>query len=742
MRILLFFTCGFAAAVLLGIFAMPLLPALVLSGILLLGTVVLGLRHSRIAVPLLGAALGLLWTVGYGAVIMRPAQKLVGQVAQIQGVATDYSTATTYGIQVPAKITCQGETVRAVVWLYTDMALKPGDQFTVIARLEDPNEDGNYYYDSEGVHLLAFGQTELVLTPADHVPWRYAPRWVARQLERALEECVPEDALGYALALTTGNREKLSTLEEENLKVSGIYHMLALSGMHMTVLVGTVSLLFRRKRTRALVGIPLSIAFAVITGASASIVRAAVMQSLVLLAPLCRKEEDAPTSLSAAALLLMLQNPYCILGWGMQLSFASMAGLLLLSDKICVFLKEHLFREPKWRLVKLVRCGICASLAATCAAAACATPLMMVHFGMISLVAPVTNLLAVWVINCCFRVSLLTALLGFLVQPLGGFLGWCLAWGIRYVQFIADALAKVPFAALDTESIYGFGWVLLVYCMALLVWRSPGPRKRLVVPACCVLVSLVGCLMFTVLQNSGMMMTVVDVGQGQCLIFSDGTQNVMIDCGGSDGERSGDLAAEELMKVGAVRVDVLILTHYDKDHCGGVVELLGRTEVSAIFLPDMNPENELRQQIEAAAEEMHVTLNYINTKTNVALKSGDMTLLPLLDSRLGDNIGLSIVCDMRKFRALVTGDLDEELEAKLMEKYDLPTVDILVAGHHGAANSTSQTLLETVKPKIVVISVGENSYGHPSEKTLERVEAWGACLYRTDQYGTMKFKGA
>ena len=97
---------------------------------------------------------------------------------------------------------------------------------------------------------------------------------------------------------------------------------------------------------------------------------------------------------------------------------------------------------------------------------------------------------------------------------------------------------------------------------------------------------------------------------------------------------------------------------------------------------------------------------------------------------------------MRKFRALVTGDLDEELEAKLMEKYDLPTVDILVAGHHGAANSTSQTLLETVKPKIVVISVGENSYGHPSEKTLERVEAWGACLYRTDQYGTMNFKGA
>ena len=263
----------------------------------------------------------------------------------------------------------------------------------------------------------------------------------------------------------------------------------------------------------------------------------------------------------------------------------------------------------------------------------------------------------------------------------------------------------------------------------------------MVIPGCCVLVGLAGCLMFTILQSYGISMTVVDVGQGQCLMLSNGTQHVMIDCGGSDGESSGDLAAWELMKIGALRLDALILTHYDRDHCNGVPELLHRITVTAIFLPDMEPENDLRCQIEETAEMMGIEVCYVNTKVSVSFGGGTVTLLPMLDDQMGDNIGLCAVCNMEKFQALVTDDLDVAMEQLLLEEYDIPAVDILVAGHHGSASSTSQALLEAVTPKVVVISVGENSYGHPAEETLRRIKTCGAAVYRTDLYGTLTLKG-
>jgi competence protein ComEC len=462
------------------------------------------------------------------------------------------------------------------------------------------------------------------------------------------------------------------------------------------------------------------------------------MECMVLLAPCLGREEDNPTSLGLAALVLTAQNPYCLLDWGMQLSFASMAGLLLWSGKISQWL-EPLWTRRKNALLKNLLRLTAASLAATWAGNIAAIPLMMVHFGRISLIAPVTNLLAGWAISLCFGGSLLTAILGIGSPSLGLGLGWLVSWPIRGVRLAVQLLARIPFAALDTGTAYGLGWVALAYGLIILVVRQPKKDRRWVIPGCCLVTSLAVCLLLSMLQPSGLELTVLDVGQGQCLIFRSQGQTIMVDCGGSQSEAVGDQAAAALDAVGEDRVDVLILTHYDTDHVGGVVELLDRMTVAQLFLPDLTQDPETRATLEAAAQDIPIT--YVTEKTTVSLGSGQITIFPP-DGVDGTNAGLSLLAQGEETRILVTGDLDQESEQRLLDRWSLPAVDILIAGHHGSKTSTSQALLAQTQPKIVVISVGKNSYGHPAQDTLDRIAAIGATIYRTDQCGTVKLKGA
>jgi competence protein ComEC len=737
-RVLLWFAAAFCAGALGMVLGLETLIALIIAAAALVTAIPLLITRKPAAVPLLGLCVGLLWTMGYQYWTLRPTADLVDTTQEITGIATDYSTETTYGIKVRAKITCGGVTTTAQVWLYNEEALTPGDQFSVLADLQSPDSLSSYDYRADGVALLCYGKGQAEITQAAGTPLWALPKWLAHRLRLSLLSAMPEDTLGYGLALTIGDRSGLTSGEKEDLQISGSYHMLALSGMHLTVLVGFVALLIPKRRRRAWVGVPLCVLFALVTGAGASIVRAAVMECMVLLAPCLGREEDNPTSLGLAALALTAQNPYCLLDWGMQLSFASMAGLLLWSGKISQRL-EPIWTRWKNALLKNLLRLTAASLAATWAGNVAAIPLMMVHFGRISLIAPVTNLLAGWAISLCFGGSLLTAILGIGSPSLGLGLGWLVSWPIRGVRLAVQLLARIPFAALDTGTAYGLGWVALAYGLIILVVRQPKKDRRWVIPACCLVTSLAVCLLLSMLQPSGLELTVLDVGQGQCLIFRSQGQTIMVDCGGSQSEAVGDQAAAALDAVGEDRVDVLILTHYDTDHVGGVVELLDRMTVAQLFLPDLTQDPETRATLEAAAQDIPIT--YVTEKTTVSLGSGQITIFPP-DGVDGTNAGLSLLAQGEETSILVTGDLDQESEQRLLDRWSLPTVDILIAGHHGSKTSTSQALLAQTQPKIVVISVGKNSYGHPAQDTLDRIAAIGATIYRTDQCGTVKLKGA
>ena len=231
---------------------------------------------------------------------------------------------------------------------------------------------------------------------------------------------------------------------------------------------------------------------------------------------------------------------------------------------------------------------------------------------------------------------------------------------------------------------------------------------------------------------------VLDVGQGQSVLIRLGDHYTLVDCGGDGPNDPGDTAADCLQGLGRDRLDLLVLTHFHDDHANGVPELLERLSVSAIALPDVEEDSPLRREILTLAEEKGIPLWWVRRDTTVELEKGQLTLYPPLGAGEANELGLSVLAGAGGLDLLVTGDMSGDVEGMLVEHAGLRDVELLVAGHHGSASSTSQALLNALQPETAILSVGrDNAYGHPAPETLERLERAGAEIYRTDRDGTV-----
>ena len=257
---------------------------------------------------------------------------------------------------------------------------------------------------------------------------------------------------------------------------------------------------------------------------------------------------------------------------------------------------------------------------------------------------------------------------------------------------------------------------------------------------CSAVVTLCAAIVFTghPLFAGDTSVTVLDVGQGQSVLLRSAGQLVLVDCGGDTPDNPGDIAADYIQSRGRSRLDALVLTHYHDDHANGVLQLLSRLEVENLLLPDVEPENPLRQELLAQVRERKIPVHFVCSDTILELgEDSRITLYPPLDmTHSANEQGLSVLAQMEETSVLVTGDMNARTEQMLLRYAELPDTDVLIAGHHGSDDSTSQALLEKITPDVCIISVGaHNRYGHPGEGALERLTVSGAEIYRTDHSG-------
>ena len=716
-----------------------MLPALGFGG-LFAAFLVGGIWVKKLRVPAavcLGCALGLFWFQTYSTNYLSLATNLDGELASVTARCTEYSYETDLGCAVEGFLYLDEKPVRAKFYLNNFVEMEPGDVLQGVFEMHITTADGDThsnYYSGKGIFLMGYQEEDAELIKVSSRPyWAYPAIW-RQNLKDLINSAFPEDVSPFARALLLGDRTGIDYETNTAFKVSGILHIIAVSGLHVTILFTLIYLLcFKRRFLLALIGIPVMVLFTAVAGFSPSVTRAAITMILMMLAMVFDRDYDGPTELAFACLVMLASNTLVITSVSFQLSVTSVAGIFLFREGIHSWIFD---RMGKWKHREIGK-WISGSLAVTLSAMTLTTPLVAYYYGTISLVGILTNVLVMWVISFVFYGIMLVCLLATFWPAVGGAVAWFIAWPIRYVLTVAKITASIPLAAVYTRSIYIVVW--LVFCYLLLGIFLLSKKKRPKLLACCMV--LVLCLAVVAswaeLWTDQCRMTVLNVGQGQCILLQADGKTYMVDCGGSYEEDAANLAAETLLSQGISRIDGLILTHYDEDHTGGVPDFLTRISCDALFIPDAEDEKGVLETITPL-----IRGNVISVREDLALTFGDtsITIYGPVTNDSGNDSCLAVLFRSGTCDILITGDRGSTGEWVLTKTGNLPQLDVLVAGHHGSKHSTTEELLDVTNPGIVVISVGRNSYGHPATELLERLEDRGITIYRTDMHGNLTLR--
>ena len=698
----------------------------------------------RIQLICFAACAGLLWYWAYGLLFLGSAERLSGTEQEISVTVCDFPEARDYGYKVYVKASADGcRPVKAVVTDYSAAAgtVRPGDIITGTIRFNEKS-GGDDYYNSKGIFISGyFRRIDNIESKNSHAAV-YLPQMASEAVKGKIDNIFPESARAFVRALLTGDR---SMIDADNslssaLRISGASHIVAVSGMHMSFIVSMIMLLCGRKKRRAYLCIPFILAYMLFTGCSPSVVRAAVMQIFVIAAPLLHRENDAPTSLGASLLLLLVFNPYYAGNIGLQLSFAAVAGMLAVTPQLSskLFRRLRRLKAYRFRPVKAVLGFLCSVLSATAGALVFTVPLTALHFKSVSVLSPVTNILVLWAVSAAFCVSVIACVLGFVFTPLGSAAAWAASFAVRYIIAVVKTISAIPFAAVYTSNAYIRFWMLFAFSFGAVLYLSKEIKHKTALYVSALALSLAVSILFTVIGNRGTYITVINVGQGQCIAVRSNGMCAVIDCGGNITGGAGNAAADFLASVGENRIDLMLLTHFHSDHTNGLEDLHSRMSIDCLVLPaDASGD---KDSILRSAHDMGIAVSETRESGTVRLGSVILHLYPQRSKPADGDMCMSIMVECGQFEALITGDISMRSEEKLIAEYEFPDVEVLVAGHHGSEHSLSQKLLQTVTPEAVIISVGKNGFGHPSGQTIDRILDAGCLLYRTDENGNITVK--
>ena len=748
MRKLMLFGIGFALACVVGVYLVGghwllLIAACCLAAMIPLFC--LKFRGTRIAAfLLLGCVTGLLWNWAFDSLYLANARQYDSKVVQSQVEITDYCYETDYGTAADGKIELSGKTFRVKFYLYEKVDLKPGDRVTGSFRLRytaNGGEKAPTYHQGKGIFLLAYGRETPQITQVQKVPAKYFAATARQAILTQLDRMFPEDTLGFARALLLGDSSKLTYEVDTAFQTSGISHVVAVSGLHVSILFSVVYLFGgRHKIVGAVLGIPVLIVFAAIAGFTPSIVRACIMQALMILALLVSKEYDPLTALAFSGLVMLTANPLTITSVSFQLSVSCMIGIILFSNRIHDYLlrgKRMELAKGKSLKAKRIR-WLVNSISVSIGAVITTTPLCAYYFDSVSLVSVLTNLLTLWIVSFIFYGIMAACIAGAIWLPLGQGIAWLISWAIRYVIGVAKLLSKFPLAAVYTKNVYVVVWLILCYVL-LTIFLCSKKKYPWVLGLCAaaVLCVAIGASWLEPRLDT-YRLTALNVGQGQCLLLQSGSKVYMIDCGGDTPEKTADEAATTLLSQGITRLDGVILTHYDADHAAGTEYLLGRVPTDTLYLPVTADTGEMERFASLYTD----AIQWIDEDTVITDDNIRISLFPAATTASGNESSMCVLCQVENCDILITGDTNAQGERRLLQNHTLPDLEVLVVGHHGSKTATTLELLHATAPDAAIISVSAyNNYGHPAQETLDRLTLCGCYIFRTDHMGTIIIKG-
>ncbi len=561
-----------------------------------------------------------------------------------------------------------------------------------------------------------------------------------------VEFCLDKNQAGLLSGMIIGYKDGLDENAFQAFSRAGLTHIMVASGMNVAFIILPLTFIFNKlpigKRAANIITIAVLVLFVFVAGFSASVVRAVIMGIIILTGQIIMRETDIYTSISAAAIILLVINPFTLFDIGFQLSFGATLSLVMFYPK----LKEAVTK-------KIIPEIVSDTLAATLAAQIGVVPVTLYYFNSLSIISVLSNLLVVPLVQIITIIGFIMVFIGLLNIHMAVLIGYINNSFLSFVLFVTETSAKIPFAAvkLPTPSPV----LILIYYITI-IYFFKGRQKirtfkkfKYVKYASIVILSL-----FVFISNlfpKPLEITFLDVGQGDGAFIrtSLGTK-VLIDGGGREAGSNSTFDIGEAVMVpyildqGTKYIDIVVASHGHADHTEGLEAILKELHVGTVILPDTDLKG--FEKIETICSSRNIRI--------IECKKGDLiridretqfeVLNPLkfsvdsLSQQSLNNSSLVLKLLYKNISVLFTGDSELPIEERLLNEGVNLRADMLKLGHHGSITSSSEAFIDKVKPKYAVISVGEhNKFGHPSQFVVDRIRERGINLYRTDESGAV-----
>lgn len=635
-----------------------------------------------------------------------------------------------------------------------------GDRLELTGVLQTPRRSGEFdfkeYLAQRGVYSVLTHPTDVTLLESGQKPRPMELIYRLRHsMSKSLDEALPDPESSLARALLLGERGSMSNEVKEDFSRTGTTHLLAISGVNVSIIAGIVMgaglfLFGRRRPTSFWLALGAIWFYTILSGMYPSAVRAAIMGSLWLYANRIGRPSSALTSLVLAAAVMLALNPRLLNDIGFQLSFAAMAGLVFLTPRFHEWGRKS-FSHDDGEVSPLAGFVI-GSCAVTLGAVLATLPMIAYHFGLISLMGLPATFFTLPATTVIILTAGIVGLAGIFAPAVASVTAWVTWLFAAYVIRTVELFAAIPLASIDFRvNLAAMGAYYAVMGCALWVPRNRDwftsrfkvakqglrkapqlaqrvPLKWLAAPLAVAAV-LVWVAAFTA-SDGRLYVYVLDVGQGDAILISKGHRQILVDGGPSAGKLASQLG--DRMPFWDRTIELVVLTHPDDDHLVGLVEVLRRYHVEKVLVTDeavdsdiyrewrkLIGQKEIEPSVAQAGQQVRmgkdVTLTVLNP-------SGSSSTVPATD---GDRNDASIVLRLEydRFTVLLTGDAGTAAEQLLLKENVRLRSTVLKVSHHGSRTASSAEFLSEVRPVFAAISVGaDNRFGHPAPEVISRIE--------------------
>lgn len=574
-------------------------------------------------------------------------------------------------------------------------------------------------------------------------------RFVRREITRTVGAISAESA-AVVVAILIGDRTSLDPATVRQLQRAGTYHVIAISGGNIAIVVVgclfALRLVFRSRRVVALVTMAVVLAYGGVVGDQSSVERAVAAAAVVLALQAAGWSAPAWRVFFAAAMAVVAIDPLTVIDAGAWLSFGATLGILLLAKPIAMLLRRS--NEPRGRVVE----GATMLFAATIAAELALLPISAAVFSQASVAGLLLNFIAIPAMAIVQLAGLAAVALAWCAPAAANVAAHAAHAGVVAILRSADVLEFVPWLAWQTPPVSA-AWTLAYYAAGMLAYFTTSPRRRVVCMATAS-VALAVIVFSPILPSGGgpqpgwLRVTFLDVGQGDAILVQFPTgQSLLVDAGGSaTGFDIGSrVVRPALWARGVRRLDWLAVTHGDIDHAGGASSIVSAFAPREVWEGVPVERSALMQQLRIAEHSRGGTWMRLAAGQSIEIGSVGLDVLnpPVPDwerpaTRNDDSIVMRL--SFGDVSVMLTGDIGAAVEQTL-PLATRPRLRLLKAPHHGSRTSSSEGLIRDWLPQAVIVSVGRgNTFGHPTPEVLARYAHRAVEVFRTDRDGAVSLE--